>query len=99
MDVTIEPFIGKSVATGQPVRYEQYRIRVDGKHAGYVGFAPNSPVLLTNRFGPVELKEIESKVAELLERDDVSTNQVPEVSEEMLRKPEEMEAIDDDFDA
>ena len=91
MDVTIEPFISASVATGKEVRFEQYRIRVNGQHAGYMGTKPGSKILLTTRFTPMEVSQIELEVAKAV---GIVESGPPE-----LLKPQREDEVDaDDFD-
>lgn len=95
MDVTIEPHIGHSITTGKEVRLNQYRIRVDGKHAGFVGFASGAPVLLHTRFSPIEITDIENQVAFL--KKDLNAGKAtcaPEVPPAMLTQKNDQD-IDD----
>lgn len=97
MHVALEQHIGKSMASGREVRLPQYRIRVDGVTCGYIGFHEGAKICLTQRFGPIERKEIERQVGELIERN-VASAQVAEVPPEMLNTNTE-EVDVDDFDA
>lgn len=100
MDVTIEPFIGLSNANRQPVRFEQYRIRVDGLTAGYVGYQPNAKICLITRFSPIEVEEIEKKVEELTKNEVSGTAQAPKIPPELQKNQTNAEEIiDDDFDS
>ena len=85
MQVTIETHTGKGIGSGKLVTFNQYRIRVDGKHAGYIGCKPGSNVCLTRRFSPMDRKEIEKQVAVLLERESVKSTQPPEVPDAALQ--------------
>ena len=89
MDVSVEPFLGRSVHTGKDVAFEQYRIRGDGMSSGYVGFKPGSKVLLTSRFSPIQRAEIEKQVAEIVQSDSAGSSQIPDVPDDVLNPPEE----------
>ena len=95
MEVTLEPFIGKSVATGRDVTFEQYRIRVDGIDSGIIGFAAGCRPLLHKRFGPIELKEIKDKVTWMMKQPTGDIRQVPEVPIEILKPQQEDDYVDD----
>ena len=92
MKVTVEPFISR-VRGGREVRHKQYRIRVDGQHAGVKGFAPEAPVLLHIRYSPLELKEIEKQVAKLLELDSTVAKVPPEIPEHLKRDNQEEDDV------
>lgn len=96
--VAIEPFIGSCAATRKPVRFSQYRVRVDGLHAGLVGFHEGAKVLLSVNFSPLEIKEIEQKVAELMQVEAVSAKQYKEPPTGFYDKENEGEELDD-FDS
>ena len=100
MNVELKEHIGKSMASNREVKNKQYRILVDGKHAGYVAFHDGAPICLTRRFGPIEKKEIESQVATLLPGKRKPTGMAPEVPEELMKKDNREEFADaNDFDA
>jgi len=67
---------------------------VDGKHAGFIGFAEGSKLLLGNGFSKEEAEEIELQVLELLDRDEVTTVQAPELPVDLFVEPE---SEDSDF--
>jgi hypothetical protein len=99
MKVTIEPFVTKSTvrnADGTP-RYRDTnvsRVRVDGKHAGFVPNGDGAQVALQPGFSALEAEEIGKKVAELLGRDQLEVLRAPEVPAEVFEEPE---SEDSDF--
>lgn len=102
LKVTVEPFIGNSVlknpdGSNKPVRFDQYRVRVDGMHAGFIGFAPGSKLMLTLRFSPIEIDEIEKQVAGLVGSENQQSVTVPDVPAELLN-PDSEDWDDDDED-
>lgn len=94
MKVSIEPHIAH-LSSGKEVRFNQYRIRVDGQHVGFVGFAENAKILLSVRFGPVELEEIKGEVSRLVksEREIKQAAQPPEGFHDANN--EELDDLDD----
>ena len=97
MQVTAEPFIGTGVMSKQPVRFDQYMIRVDGLVAGYLGTKPGSKLCLITRFTPLEVAEIEKQLQGLPEQGEINSTMVPEPSEQVEEQDET--EIHDDFDA
>ena len=95
MDVKLEPFVGKSVASGREVRFDQYRIRVDGKHAGLIGTHEGARALMSTRFTPLEMKEIESQIEGILESGEIVSRQAPDVPDEVLNAKPEDDLVDD----
>jgi len=93
MKVTIEQHVGKSLASGAAVELPQFRVRVDGVHAGFVPWG-GGIVSLTRRFSPIARKEIEEQVSLLVDQK-VKSKQGPEVPEGFY---ESQEDDDDDFD-
>jgi hypothetical protein len=99
MKVTIEPFVTKSTIRnpdGTP-RYKETnvsRVRVDGKHAGFVPNGEGAKVALQPGFSKAEADEIGKKVSVLLGRDNVDVLQAPEVPAELFQEPE---SEDSDF--
>lgn len=99
MEVTIEPFVTKSTirnSDGTP-RFRETnvsRVRVDGKHAGFVPNGEGAKVALQPGFSKSEAEEIGKKVSMLLGRDDVDVLQAPEVPVELFEEPE---SEDSDF--
>lgn len=95
MKVAIEPHIAH-LASGKEVRFNQYRIRVDGQHVGFVGFAENAKILLSVRFGPAELTEIKDEVSRLVKsnRQIKQAAQPPEGFHDTIEEAEEIDDID-----
>lgn len=103
MEVTVEPFIGKSMRTNPDgserlVRFDQYRVRVDGMHAGYIGTQKGAKLMLTTKFTPMEADEISEKVAEIIKQEKTAPNIVPDVPAELLNPSSESEDLDDIYD-
>ena len=98
MEVALEEHTGKSFATGRVVRFEQYRIRVDGEHAGFIGYAPGSKILLQPGYSPRQQAEIELQISKILGLTATSGVAVaPEIP--MSIKQNQLEEIDvDDLD-
>jgi hypothetical protein len=104
MNVTIEPFVGDSMVknldgTTRAVKFDQYRVRVDRISVGYIGFAKGSKLQLFAKFSPVEIQQIESAVAVLVDEETVSSVSAPEVPAELLSNSEDEDFDEDDFDA
>lgn len=98
MKVELKEHIGKT-PRGREVKFAQYRVFVEGKSSGLIGFASGSRLCLTTRFGPRERKQIEEAVANLLESDPVQSRQPANVPPEMMQPREEDELDADDLDA
>lgn len=96
MKVTIEPHTGKSVTSGETVKFAQYRVRVDGKHAGFIGFAKGSKVLLHGTWTPNEQAQIEMEVSQLVGLDHCGGVQTSPTIPKRLQKSREADV--DDFD-
>lgn len=99
MEVTIEPFVTKSTirnpdGTPRFIETNVSRVRVDGKHAGFVPNGEGAKVALQPGFSKSESEEIGKKVSMLLGRDDVDVLQAPEVPVELFEEPE---SEDSDF--
>ena len=71
----------------------QYRIDVDGRMAGFVGYQKSAPIRMHKRFTDEELAEIESQVA--MQISDVGV--IVQPPEEPKKKPGE-QVENDDFD-
>ena len=107
MKITIEPFTGTSMmrnadGTDRKVKFDQYRVRVDGNHAGYLGFSVGSKLMLTEKFSPIQVAEIEKSVAQLVGNENQETEVVPDVPAELLEEnnpSEEWEDDENDFDS
>ena len=104
MEVTIEPHIGESLrrnpdGSRKQVRLNQYVVRVDGVQAGYLGFELGSKFLAITQFSPIELKEIESQLANLVGQSEVASVMPPEVPDEIMNPKESEDFGVDDFDA
>jgi hypothetical protein len=76
------------------VKLNKWRVFVDGKHAGFIGFANDSKLLLGPGFSKDEASEIEQQVMLLLDRDEVETAQAPDVPSDLFEEPE---SEDSDF--
>ena len=99
MKVTLEPHIAKSlIVKDKEVRAPQYRVRVDGRCVGFMPFKEGAKLLLTERFGPIELEEIEQQVAALMKNEDLQSAMAPDVPEEVRNVSEEDKLEDDDFE-
>ena len=98
MVVTLEEFVGLSCGNGRPVKFDQYRIRVDGVTAGYIGYQKGAKPMLIKKFGPIEITEIENQVANLMKRDPVPATQAPNVPPELLKTQDEEDLDDIDLD-
>ena len=99
LNVTIKEFEGRSIRRSPDgsrpmVKLNKWRVFVDGKHAGYIGFAEGSKLLLGGGFSKEEAEEIELQVLELLDRDEVTTVQAPELPVDLFVEPE---SEDSDF--
>lgn len=98
MKVELEAHRGRALGSSAETTLEQYRIRVDGVTAGYVGFLDRSPICLVKRFTPIEVEEIEKQIAVLKSQPVVKAAQPPEVPPELMQS--ESEGIDaDDLDS
>ena len=99
MEVTLEPHIGVGCGSKKPVKLNQYRVRVDGQHAGFVGWDSGAPVLLTSKFTPMELTEIENQVAFI--KRDLNVGKAscaPDIPPELQANNEDIEALEDDLE-
>lgn len=99
LNVTIKEFEGRSIrraADGSRpmVKLNKWRVFVDGRHAGFIGFADDSKLLLGPGFSEEEASEIEQQVMLLLDRDEVETAQAPDVPSDLFNEPE---SEDSDF--
>ena len=99
MLVELRDHIGRNIATGKMESVGQCRVWIDGKPVGYIGWGIADKLILMKRYGPIEMKEIETKVAAMMERTVVSTTK-PDVPAELLkpRDDEYGEEWQDDFD-
>ena len=97
MEVSIKQTTGRGVRSGETVRFEQYTITVDSGLAGYIGFAPSCRCCLIRKFSPIEMKEIEDKVAKLVGQDSQPGVQAPDVPDEVRRmlNPDLGDELDD----
>ena len=95
MIVELRDLIGRNCATRKEEKMPIYRVWVDGRAVGFLGWKPGAKLCLVEKFGPIELAEIESQVNEL-KGGHVQSVQAPDVPEEMLNPDhfEDME-IDD----
>ena len=101
MKVTIEPFIGRSVRSpaGETieVRFAQYRVRSDGMTIGYIGTQQRARLQLITRFTPLEIRDIEDQVAELVGHHSGPAAVVPAVPDDV--DEENQGILDDDIDS
>ena len=100
MNVTIEPHVGKK-ANGQPVVFDQQRIRVDGMVAGYVANRDGSPIMLsTHVYSDEQKQEIQSQVDALKGSASTSITAPVEIPEHLQMSATPDEPVDlDDLDA
>jgi hypothetical protein len=82
VDVKVETFTAKGLATGKDVTPRIYRVRVDGMVAGFIGWQPDAKLTFHRRYSPIECAEIEKKVAESLaeSQGDAAVEQVESVT-------------------
>ena len=67
LEVAVETFVATAAADpSREVRPKLWRVRVNGMHAGFVGWKPGSKLLMHLRFSPEEMRHIESEVAKQL---------------------------------
>lgn len=93
MKVELREHIGRNIATGKPVKLPQYRVFIDGRASGFIGWKAGK-LCLTAKFGPIEREEITTQVSAMMKRE-VSTTKMPDVPPELLAPEEELEDIDD----
>ena len=95
MKVELRQHTGRTLGrSGRTITLPQYRVFIDGRACGFIGWAEGSSLNLVVRFGPLEQKEIARQVAELLERDEPITAIPPEMPSE---QPEQQEEMTNDF--
>lgn len=99
LSVTIVEFESPSIRRNPDgsrpmIKMNRWRVYVDGLHAGFIGFAEGSKLLLTRSFSELERIEIQQKVMELIGRDAVDSSSVPDVPAELFEEPE---SEDSDF--
>lgn len=93
MKVELRDHIGQCVKSKREIKIQQWRVFVDGRAVGYLPWRDGSKLLLTARFSPLETKEIEQHVNELVKtvrEKDVQSVSAPEVPPEIM-DPELME--------
>ena len=94
MKVELRKHVGRNVATGKEETLSQYRVFVDDRPAGFIGWHDDAELLLTTRFGPIEQQKISDLVSKELGRV-CDSKQAPDVPEEMLKPPREEINFDD----
>ena len=98
MEVELREHRGINIATGVDECLGQYRVFVDGRAVGFMGWGKSSKLSITTRVGPIERQEIAEKVSRLMMRD-VQSSMMPDVPDDVMQ-PEGMEdATLDDLDA
>lgn len=100
MDVKVETLVMRSLANPKrEVRPRQYRVRVDGMQAGFIGWDPGSKLMLHRRYSPIEVKEIEDKVKQqLFLENEVQSEMPPDVPPELMKRPDDEELPVDDLE-
>jgi len=101
MQVELRQSVGLSVRTRKPVRFPKYDIIVDGNTlAGHIGTQENAKAMFIVPYAPLEQREIERQIAELLDRDEVQSVTITPVPNKTVERNDSEETIDvDEFDA
>ena len=102
MEVELRSHEGRNVITGETQTLPQYQVFVDNRRVGFMGWGVGSRICFVQKVGPVERKDIELKVATLLESvrcesGPVQSSVVPDVPDEVLN-PSKEDSSFDDFD-
>lgn len=93
MKVTFEPHVGYHVHSGDKVEHNQYRVRIDGKHVGYVGKHQDAPVGFVRQMTSDEVVAVQAAV----QRDlgwQPKTSQPVEIPESVRRQLLEQQGYD-----
>lgn len=85
MQVTFEPHVGKHFHTGEKVEHDQYYVRIDGVHVGYVGKKKGRPVNFIKQMTSAELVAVKDAVNRELGWDP-KTSQPIEIPESVMRQ-------------
>lgn len=93
---------GRNMATGKEQTLPQYQVILDGQRVGFLGWGAGKKICFTERLSPIEQRDVETKVQEILKialgQDEmVASVVVPDVPPELLQ--DQSEDIEfDDFD-
>ncbi len=98
MDVQLKEHVGTHAATKRPTKHAQYKVFVDGRWVGVIGWDANSKLCLFERFGPMEKVEIELRVGWHLGHE-VKSVSVPDVPPEMQKQPQDEDIYGNELDA
>ena len=101
--VQLVEIVGKNLATGRQQRVPMYRILVNGRPVGFIGWKARCKALFTEKLGPLEVATIEREIGRIMNRT-VSSRVVPEVPPELLNMPKgedwrHDQEFEEDFDA
>ena len=97
MKVELREHWGQSMGASRAmIQIPQYRVFADNRAVGYIGWKPDSKLLLIVKLGPIETEEINRQVGELMKRK-TESNPLPDVPPEMLKSDEPGEDDFDDF--
>lgn len=88
MKVQLLPHTGANMATGKPEQLPQYRVVVDDTLVGYKAWAHGSKVCFIGQVSPLDRKEIEQEVDNLV-GDQAGSVQPPSVdaTQELEQEP------------
>lgn len=92
MEVEIKEHRARNVITKKIQTLPQYKVYLDGRRVGFIGWHEDAKLLLIEELGPVEQVELELRVGWLLNRE-VTSNTIPEIQEPAKAPGEEVEDV------